>query len=112
MSNISLSFRISANEIAENIISFMNNKYKIYKRTATTYIMLGNIIEIYSNNDYDKILSADDEDGYLYYRTYMDFYPIDEVTLTSQISLAKNVKHFFDILGWKSEIIAEFEMLI
>lgn len=112
MSNISLSFRVSVNETAEKIISSMDNRYEIYKRTARTYFMSGNLIEIYSNNYYDKILSDDDEYGYLYYRTHMDFYPIDEVTLISQISLANNIKQFFDTLFWKSEIIAEFEMYI
>lgn len=112
MNNISLSFRISVNETAEKIISCMNNRYEIYKRTATTYFMSGNIIEIYSNDDYDKPLSDNDEDSYLYYRTYMDFFPTGESTLISQIALAKNIKHFFDVLGWKSEIISEFEMLI
>lgn len=104
-----LNFRIAVNETLENVISLINHKYVLYTHTKKTYTMLGNIVEIYSNEDYDEILSADYEDGFLYYQTYMDFYPANEVKINSQIKLARDVKLFFNNFGWKSEIIAEFE---
>ena len=106
---MSLNFRIAVNETLENVISLINRKYILYKHTKKTYTMFGNMIEIYSNEDYDEILSSDYEDGFLYYQTYMDFYPADEVVIDSQIELARDIKLLFNNFGWKSEIIAEFE---
>lgn len=100
-------FRITVDETPENIISLMENKYDIKKYSEKIYFISGNVAEIYSNEDYDKNLT-ESKDGWLYYNTNMDFFPIDkEITGTSEKALAENIKSFFDSLGLKSEIISK-----
>lgn len=102
---MTMQFRITVDEIPENVVSLMESRYKIYRRSAETYFISGNIVEIYYNEDYDKLLT-DGEDGWLYYNTHMDFIPIGKVTtVASQTELAENIKEFFDSLSLKSEII-------
>ncbi|MDE5772541.1 MAG: hypothetical protein K2I06_13100 [Ruminococcus sp.] len=83
----------------------MESQYSIYRYSAKTYFMSGNIVEIYHNEDYDEVL-AENEDGWLYYNTYMDFFPIDDtITVSQEIEIAENIKKFFDNCLLKSEII-------
>ncbi|MDE5583510.1 MAG: hypothetical protein K2J08_07380 [Ruminococcus sp.] len=85
----------------------MESQYSIYGHSAKTYFMSGNIVEIYYNEDYDKVL-AESEDGWLYYNTHMDFFPIDDtITVSQEIEIAENVKSFFDSCFLQSEIIFE-----
>ncbi|MDE5862170.1 MAG: hypothetical protein K2H28_08265 [Ruminococcus sp.] len=100
-----MQFRIAVNETPEKIIFLMENRYNIVRRSARSYFMSGNIFEIYRNEDYDKILSTG-EDGWLYYNTYMNFFPIDDkITVSREIEIAENIKNFFDSCCIRSEII-------
>ena len=107
-----MQFRIAVNETPENVIFFIKNQYNVYRYSAKTYIMLGNVLEIYHNEDYDKTLS-ENADGWLYYNTHMDFFPIDEkITVSQEIKIAENIKNFFDSCSLKSEIIFESDEYI
>ena len=102
-----MQFRIAVNTKPENVIFLMKSRYNIERRSAKSYFMLGNICEIYCNEDYDKIF-AESEDGWLYYNTHMDFFPIDEkITVSQEIKIAENIKNFFDSCSLQSEIIFE-----
>ena len=100
-----MQFKIAVNEPPEKIVFLMESKYKILRLSAETYFMSGNIVEIYYNDDYDKILSTG-EDGWFYYNTHMDFFPIDDkITVSREIEIAENIKNFFDSCCIPSEII-------
>ena len=102
-----MQFRITVNEAPENVVLLMESHYKIYKRSAKTYFILGNIVEIYHNEDYDEFLSKG-ENGWFYYKTHMDFFPtMESITVAQEIEIAENIKKFFDNCLLKSEIIFE-----
>lgn len=76
-------------------------------------VICKNNVVISHNEDYDEKLSIEDEDGYLYYKSNMDFYPQDDnILLEKQIEAAKNFVKIFIDYGIASEIIAEFENLL
>ncbi|MDE6502164.1 MAG: hypothetical protein K2L10_08785 [Ruminococcus sp.] len=105
-------FRIAVNEKPENVVFLIQNRYNIIRRSAKTYYMSGNIFEVYRNEDYDNFL-AENEDGWLYYNTHMDFFPIDDkITVSQEIEIAENIKHFLDSCSLKSEIIFESDEYI
>ncbi|MDE6425554.1 MAG: hypothetical protein K2K89_05405 [Ruminococcus sp.] len=107
-----MQFRITVNETPENVVLLMKSRYNIVRRSAKSWFMSGNICEIYCNEDYDKILSTD-EDGWLYYNTHMDFFPIDDkITISQEIEIAENIKKFFDSCYLRSEIIFESDEYI
>ncbi len=107
-----MQFRITVNETPEKVVFLMESRYNIVRRSAKSYFMLGNIFEIYHNEDYDKIL-AESDDGWLYYNTHMDFFPIDEkITVSREIEIAENIKNFFDSCYLRSEIIFESDEYI
>ena len=102
-----MQFRIAVNETPENVVLLMKSRYNIERRSAKCCFISGNICEIYCNEDYDKVL-AESEDGWLYYNTYMDFFPIDDkITVSQEIEIAENIKNFFDSCYLRSEIIFE-----
>lgn len=107
---MSIEFRIAVNEKPKNVVSLIESRYKMYRRSARTYFISGNIVEIYYNENYDKALS-ESEDGWLYYNTHMDFVPIEKVTVYSQIELAENIKNFFDSRIIESEVIFCMDMI-
>ncbi len=107
---MSIQFRIAVNEKPENIVFLIESRYKMYRRSARTYFISGNIVEIYCNEDYDKT-SAECEDGWLYYNTHMDFLPIERVDVYSQIELTVNIKKFFDNCLTESEVIFFMDMI-
>lgn len=117
MQDFSLSFFIAVNADEKNIIEIVKAqkdfcmKFYGHKRAG---IMLGrNNVEIEQNEDYDKNLSLNDKDGFLYYQSNMYFYPCeDTVTLEEQIQLAKDVCKLLEASGISSEIAAEFEELL
>ncbi len=79
-----------------------------------TRIMVGrNNVVIERNEDYDKNLSLNDEDAFLYFQSNMYFYPYEDiVTLEEQIQLAKDICKRLELSGISSEIVAEFEELL
>lgn len=112
---MSYSFRIAVNTNKEKIIEILK-KYKdicIVSLEEKTLVIDGNIVVINYNEDYDEKLSVVDEDGYLYYKNNVDFYPKDDtLVLEKQIQLAKDISNKFVNYGIDSEIIAEFENLL
>ena len=109
---MNMQFRIAVNAKPENVIFLMESRYNIVRRSAKCYFILGNIFEIYHNEDYDKIL-AESDDGWLYYNTHMDFFPIEEkITVSQEIEIAENIKSFFDDCSLQSEIIFESDEYI
>lgn len=101
-----MQFRIAINEKTENVVFLMKSQYDIVRRSAKTYFILGNIVEIYYNEDYDKALAEIGNDCWLYYNTHMDFFPIDDtITVLQEMEIAENIKKFFDSCNLKSEII-------
>ena len=115
MQNISFAFRIAVNTCKEKIIEILKryqNRHTISFGESKIVIGKNNVV-ISHNEDYDEKLSIEDEDGYLYYKSNMDFYPKDEsVGLDEQIELAKEVSKILIDYGIASEIIAEFENLL
>lgn len=81
MKKISNCFRISVDELPENVISLMNQNFDMKAETPKRYLLEDHIVEIYTNEDYDEVLSLVDEDDYLYYRCHMDFIPIEFVCI-------------------------------
>ncbi len=119
--DISVSFRIAVNADRTRILELLGkNKaawevsFKETELISPKYFSIGrNTVEITYNEDYDEKFLTAQEDGYLYYKSHMDFYPKDDrVTLAGQIQLAKEISKKFADAGIASEIIAEFEHLL
>lgn len=119
--DISVSFRIAVNADRTRILELLGkNKaawevsFKETELISPKYFSIGrNTVEITYNEDYDEKFLTVQEDGYLYYKSHMDFYPKDDrVTLAGQIQLAKEISKKFADAGIASEIIAEFEHLL
>ena len=106
------SFRIAVDAGQEKIMEVLKiQKEDTYGNFKWIRTVIGaNNVEISRNEDYDKKLSAVDEDAFLYYETNIDFYPVEEmVTLDQQIKLAKEILKKFADYGIPAEIVAEFE---
>lgn len=117
MQDFSLSFFIAVNTDEKNIIEIIKTRKDFCKKFCghnQTRIMVGrNNVEIEQNEDYDKNLSLNDEDAFLYFQSNMYFYPYEDiVTLEEQIQLAKDICKRFESFGISSEIVAEFEELL
>lgn len=115
MQNISTTFRIAVNISKEKIKEILRRYQDCYMISfnESNIIIERNNVVINDNYDYDKKLSIEDEDGYLYYESNMDFYPKDDnIILEDQIEIAKEISRIFCDNGIASEIIAEFEDLL
>lgn len=117
MQDFSLSFFIAVNADEKNIIEIIKTRKDFCKKFCghnQTRIMVGrNNVVIERNEDYDKNLSLNDEDAFLYFQSNMYFYPYEDiVTLEEQIQLAKDICKMFALSGILSEIVAEFEELL
>ena len=109
MSDMTNSFRIAVQigrEQAEEILKDMSTK-------SCCLILDKNHVVVRSNEDFDDNLSKDKENGFLYYKSNIDFYPKDDgLELVGQIQLAKEIRSLFVKQGIRAEIIAEFEELL
>lgn len=117
MQDFSLSFFIAVNTDEKNIIEIIKTRkdfcMKFYGHKRVRITIGRNNVEIEQNEDYDKNLSLNDEDAFLYFQSNMYFYPCeDTVTLEEQIQLAKDICKIFESFGISSEIVAEFEELL
>ena len=69
-----------------------------------------NWIEVWYNEDYDRISAQDDEDGYLYFRYRVEVTPLGErVKEVDQIDLAKAIVAAIRKKGLTAVICANFE---
>ena len=115
MWNISNTFRLAVNANKNRIWNILKKRYRELSESPVNskrFILNNNNIVLDCNEDFDKEMSISDEDAYLYYEYYMDFYPKKELSLESQITFAKELVEIFGGSGVEAEIISEFEHLI
>lgn len=116
MCEISLSFRIAVDGERDNIVDIIGRNFKEFQREGnleSRFRLGSNHIGILGNEDYDRVLAKEEEEGYLYYQYHLDFYPVSEkATLHSQIAMARKIKDLLDTEKLPCEIISEFEHLL
>ncbi|MFG6369160.1 MAG: hypothetical protein K1W16_12185 [Lachnospiraceae bacterium] len=117
MEDFSLTFFIAVNADEKSIIDIVKIRkdfgVKSYGRSWKRMTIGRNNIEIEQNEDYDKNLSLNNKDAFLYYQSNMYFYPYENtVTVEEQIQLAKDICKTLKLSGISSEIVAEFEELL
>jgi hypothetical protein len=109
-----LAFRVMVNAELNSILSIIQNDFEsINTDSHNSFIAGRNRIEIVMNEDYDSNLTADPEDGYLYYKYLLAVYPISEdVSLDEQVRLSQKMLQTFSNQGIMAEIVADFEKLL
>lgn len=112
---ISDTFRLAVNTNKNRIWNILKKRYRELSElpvNSKIFILNNNNVVLDYNEDFDKEMSISDEDAYLYYEYYMDFYPKKELSLESQITFAKELVEIFGGSGVEAEIISEFEHLL
>ena len=78
MQDISNTFRVAINIGRERIWEILKEKYEELlplPKDCKSFILKDNNVLFKYNEDFDKEMAVSDEDGYLYYEYYLDFYP-------------------------------------
>ena len=116
MQDISNIFRLAVNANKNQIWDILKKRYKELSGLPINikrFILNNNNIVIDYNEDFDKEMAMLDEDAYLYYEYFMDFYPKEkELSLDVQIAFAKELVEMFRNNGVEIEVISEFEHLL
>lgn len=110
MQDFSFTISINTEKSEEDIFNLILKEVPESIKEVGAHIRLfNNIMKFDLNSDYNPLKISDSQEGYLYYKYFLDVFPVGEVDLENQKRIITILINLFKKYNFKAELIAEEE---
>lgn len=110
MQDFSFTISINTEKSEEDIFNLtLKEVPESIKEVGAHIRLFNNIMKFDLNSDYNPLKISDSQEGYLYYKYFLDVFPVGEVDLENQKRIITILINLFKKYNFKAELIAEEE---
>ena len=110
MQDFSFTISINTEKSEEDIFNLILKEVPESIKEVGAHIRLfNNIMKFDLNSDYNPLKISDSQEGYLYYKYFLDVFPVGEVDLENQKRIITILINLFKKYNFKAELIADEE---
>jgi len=110
MQDFSFTISINTEKSEEDIFNLILKEVPESIKEVGAHIRLfNNIMKFDLNSDYNPLKILDSQEGYLYYKYFLDVFPVGKVDLENQKRIITILINLFKKYNFKTELIADEE---